>query len=574
MRQRDKIVTNREESGLSDGRRDAIRLSLSVTFEFGFLGEVRLRHLQRVFFVHLIFACAWNISGEPRPLWAAPPRRTAPPVSRRNQPDLIDWSLAACPVTGDPVDPALTQTLLDGWIAFSSDSAQREFRAHRSDYLLEAHQQLVQTGQFRQKTCPQTGRRQSPWNYLPVDGYDIQFADVQARNEFLKLSESDRLQRVFGAKAFARHFEFVPLEERPVSSERLKVALLRPEGDPRTEAEVAVIERRLAPAMQAQDRNWDRLMAPAGVVGHTASLDDNGKPIIRLLLKRVTDKQKLPTEVDGIAVIPESVGEFFATQQSGGDGPLPDDGIDWHGATSGNPRWVNRPVPIGVSFGVSYPGGTCNGGTIACRLTGVLPDGTPALFLLSCNHVVAGVNQAPIDSPLLQPAKVDNGCLEDPEDYIGTLQMYRVLQLGGLANRVDAGLVRTTESNAGNATPADGYGLPKSQPLTATVGMLVQKYGRTTTRTYGRVTGVNSTIVIAYPAGNVLFTGQLTVSNRAPSTVFTRPGDSGALVVTDPGREPVGLLIAGNSTGTVGILNRIQEVLDAFSSLQVAIDGE
>jgi hypothetical protein len=46
------------------------------------------------------------------------------------------------------------------------------------------------------------------------------------------------------------------------------------------------------------------------------------------------------------------------------------------------------------------------------------------------------------------------------------------------------------------------------------------------------------------------------------------------LVVTDPGREPVGLLIAGNSTGTVGILNQIQEVLDAFSSLQVAIDGE
>jgi len=72
----------------------------------------------------------------------------------------------------------------------------------------------------------------------------------------------------------------------------------------------------------------------------------------------------------------------------------------------------------------------------------------------------------------------------------------------------------------------------------------------------------------------VLFTGQLTVSNRAPSTVFTRPGDSGSLVVTDPGRDPVGLLIAGNSTGTVGILNRIQEVLDAFSPLQLTIDGE
>ena len=263
-------------------------------------------------------------------------------------------------------------------------------------------------------------------------------------------------------------------------------------------------------------------------VGHAASLDDNGKPIIRLLLKNRNPRQRLPTEMDGIPVVPEPVGEFFATQEPGGAGDLSDDnGIDWHSATSGNPRWVNRPVPIGISFGVSVPVMTCNGGTIGCRLRGTLPDGTPALFLLSCNHVVAGVNLAPIDSPLLQPAKVDNNCVEDLEDQIGSLHTYRVLQLGGLANRVDAGLVRTTESQAGNATPTDSYGRPRSQPLTATVGMFVQKHGRTTARTYGRVTGVNSTIVIAYPAGNVLFTGQLTVSNRAPSTVFTRPGDSG-----------------------------------------------
>ena len=536
-----------------------------------------MKHLHSVLFVVGTFfsVCSVGGWGGTQPLYAGPPGRDARPNARWNQPEWIDWSIASCPVTGEPVVAAFSQRLLDGWVAFSSDSAQREFRDHRSDYLPLALRQLTQTGQYRQKNCPQTNRSPSPWMFLPVEGCDIYFLDVRSRDAFLKLSESDRLERVFGIKAFPRLFEFVPREERLVFSGQPLAEERQRAGDPRTETQVALIERRLAPAMQAQDRNWDRLMAPAGVIGHATSLDDNGKPIIRLLLTTQNPRQRLPTELDGIPVVPELVGEFFANQQSSGSGELPDDdGIDWHNATSGNPRRVSRPVPIGVSFGVSYSGGTCNGGTLGCRLRGTLPDGTPALFLLSCNHVAAGVNQAPIDSPLFQPAKVDNGCVEDLEDQIGSLQTYRVLQLGGLANRVDAGLVRTTASNVGKATPTDGYGLPKSQPLTATVGMFVQKHGRTTGRTYGRVTGVNSSIVIAYPAGNVLFTGQLTVSSRAPSTAFTRPGDSGALVVTDPGRDPVGLLIAGNASGTVGILNRIQEVLDAFSSLQVVIDGE
>lgn len=507
--------------------------------------------------------------------WGGPPQRPKAALSRQVRLETIDWSGALCPVTDQPVDQAFRVELEQGWVAFSCETAHREFQAHTRDHLRLAHRQLVQTGQYRQVRCPQSGRQPVPFHFLTVEGVELQFADPTAHGEFLKLTEAERLERVFGTRGFARSFELVPPGERPVLEDRLRVARQQPGNDPRTEDDAAAINRLLAPAMQAQDRNWDRLMAPEGVLGHAAGFDDNGKPIIRLLMGKLNPRQQLPTEVDGIPVVPESFGEFFATQQSGDDGELPDDdGIDWHNATSGNPRWVSRPVPIGVSFGVSYPGGPCNGGTIGCRLRGTLSDGTPLLFLLSCNHVVAGVNQAPIDSPLLQPAKVDNGCVEDLEDQIGSLHTYRVLQLGGLANRIDAGLVRTTESNAGNATPADSYGLPKSQPLTATVGMLVQKHGRTTLRTYGKITGVNATITIAYPAGNVLFTGQLTVSTRAPSTSFTKPGDSGALVVTDPGRDPVGLLIAGNSTGTMGILNRIQDVLDGFSPIQLTIDGE
>jgi hypothetical protein len=41
--------------------------------------------------------------------------------------------------------------------------------------------------------------------------------------------------------------------------------------------------------------------------------------------------------------------------------------------------------------------------------------------------------------------------------------------------------------------------------------------------------------------------------------------------VTDPDRNPVGLLFAGNGSGQLAIANRIDLVLESFG---VAIDGE
>ena len=47
-------------------------------------------------------------------------------------------------------------------------------------------------------------------------------------------------------------------------------------------------------------------------------------------------------------------------------------------------------------------------------------------------------------------------------------------------------------------------------------------------------------------------------------------GDSGSLLVTDPDKNPVGLLFAGDSSGKFAIANQIDDVLDA---LGVTVDG-
>ena len=62
---------------------------------------------------------------------------------------------------------------------------------------------------------------------------------------------------------------------------------------------------------------------------------------------------------------------------------------------------------------------------------------------------------------------------------------------------------------------------------------------------------------------------------------FIGPGDSGALLVTDPDRCPVGLCFAGNRSGTSAVANPIACVLialslelDPFGETILEIDGE
>ncbi len=88
--------------------------------------------------------------------------------------------------------------------------------------------------------------------------------------------------------------------------------------------------------------------------------------------------------------------------------------------------------------------------------------------------------------------------------------------------------------------------------------MKVEKCGRTTESTKGRVSAINASVNVNYGASGVaLFTGQIIVGGS-----FSAGGDSGSLVVVEKGGDkgkPVGLLFAGSSSTT--ILNPIDDVL-------------
>ena len=217
--------------------------------------------------------------------------------------------------------------------------------------------------------------------------------------------------------------------------------------------------------------------------------------------------------------------------------------------------WCTRPVPIGVSTG--HPSITA--GTIGCRVT----DGTQ-VYALSNNHVYADENRASLGDNVLQPGPYDGG--QNPRDKIGTLAEFQKIVFSRRANnQIDAAIAWCTPDMLGNSTPATSYGTPSSTIAAASVGLAVMKHGRTTGLTYGQVYAVNATINVDYDSGTARFINQIVIT---PGT-FSDGGDSGSLIVTETGNNPVALLFAGSSSYTIA--NPIGAVLSAFG---VSVDGQ
>lgn len=230
------------------------------------------------------------------------------------------------------------------------------------------------------------------------------------------------------------------------------------------------------------------------------------------------------------------------------------------------------PVPIGVSTGpdiLIIGVDDCIAGTIGARVKNI---DTGDVYALSVNHNYALENKAPIGTPVLQPGLFDTGCLPDVNNVIGTLDDFQPIDFSTPAsNTIDAAIALSATVDLDNATPSDGYGIPSSTIVLpkAALGNPVQKYGRTTGLTKGTVAAINVTINIVYNTGIAQFVNQIQINGRKGG--FAKSGDSGSLLVTDPGTNPVGLIFAaGSKGGKTAFANPIADVLGRFN---VTIDG-
>ncbi len=261
-----------------------------------------------------------------------------------------------------------------------------------------------------------------------------------------------------------------------------------------------------------------------------------------------------------------------------------------------DPKQRIRPITPGLSIGLN-PGVTA--GTLGFIVS---KADSPARYLLSNWHVIA-TNNTPVGdrsvTTITQPGNADGG--STPSDVVGQLSefvpinssgrdpfpipsecgvagaaadtMNFVARMIGSGTRLAPVLEAVDEHDTDNAVDA-ALGLIEvaydrttpeigvvTETAVPTLGMRVQKFGRTTSHTVGSITQVGATFVVqGYPDGPATFVDQVAVT--ADSGSFLAGGDSGS-GLCDTDARAVGLCFAGSQT--IGIANTWPNVAAALN---------
>ena len=199
-----------------------------------------------------------------------------------------------------------------------------------------------------------------------------------------------------------------------------------------------------------------------------------------------------------------------------------------------------RPPVAGISVGHYM----VTAGTLGCI---VKKQNEDAYYILSNNHVLANINEGMIGDPVFQPGKLDGG---QTADIIARLADYEPLVFNG-DNFYDAAIARLETPFEQTAIPGIGEVTKTGAPL---VNARVQKAGRSSELTTGQI--VSKSIDIEVDFGNnrkMVFRDQFEIEGRNgedKATGFSMDGDSGSLVVETGTNKAVGLLFAGDETGS------------------------
>jgi hypothetical protein len=304
------------------------------------------------------------------------------------------------------------------------------------------------------------------------------------------------------------------------------------------------------------------LLAKQNVVGvalghKTTAGEDTGKPAILVLVnqkvdpKLLTDSDMVPETAEDQVTDVVEVGDIFA-----GGGPPEDEeeieeimpGIEE--AEEIAPQTLRQRIrPVMGGFSVGHPKITA--GTIAtcCYDLSPFPGMPRRYYILSNNHVLANSNSAKIGDPILQPGPYDGGRYS--RDLIARLSRFVPIRwrtrTSAPCNYVDAAIAEGPFHLLNRQIYWIGH--VKQLYAAVKVGDIVEKTGRTTNFTTGKVTATNATVDVNYGGGRVArFCRQIL------TTAMSAGGDSGSLVC-DRDERAVGLLFAGSSSVTV--LNNI-----------------
>lgn len=210
---------------------------------------------------------------------------------------------------------------------------------------------------------------------------------------------------------------------------------------------------------------------------------------------------------------------------------------------------TRNPIQPGYSIGhINVTAGTFGGLVTRGRAYGALSN----------SHVLAAAGKGKNGDAVLYPGKADGG---KPADRVAKLARFRKFTVGGAyVNTVDAAVATFDKAQLKKVrAEVKNLGVPKGTIKKATLGMAITKTGRTTATTKGKVIGVAARLQINYPG-----VGLVGFKNQVLCTRYSKPGDSGSLVLEQKSKKAVGLHFAGGPGGS--FFNPIDTVLRAMGA--------
>lgn len=302
----------------------------------------------------------------------------------------------------------------------------------------------------------------------------------------------------------------------------------------------------------------DELIARPGVVG--VDIDEKetggektGEMSIVVFVQEKKPRSRLakgtavPAEIDGVKTdVRELVIELQPVMRQV-DGEPSVDAADYPtlaGGMSIGPRRSLFLAPPDAPAPGSYVFVGTLGAMVSDRATG-------ATMALTNFHVACLDTTWSVGDRQVQPSLVDDSSGAD----------FGSLTRGVLSENVD-GAVITVDPGQAWTPSVTGVG-DVAGSATATVGMAVQKRGRTTEHTFGTVVSTDFTVQVPYRGiGDRTFRRQLRIDpDTSQNARFSNGGDSGS-VILDSSRNVVGLLFAGAVDGSMTFANPVQAALD------------
>jgi hypothetical protein len=257
----------------------------------------------------------------------------------------------------------------------------------------------------------------------------------------------------------------------------------------------------------------------------------------------------------------------------------------------------DRPAPSGISIG-RFADSPIDAGTLGALVTDLQAKGEGNPAILSCNHVLANENAGNSGDVIVQPGAIDGG--NSPGDNIATLT--RFVTINATGNVVDCAIatvddpalvvnqmknnlmpVPTKDHPAVGLLFAGGCNRTFMNPITSvlsqlnvqfisgtdatiapTVGMNVEKVGRTTEYTTSTILEVDASLTASYNFGPGAFVNQIATA------WMSSPGDSGSVIC----RGGQGGNVDNCSSGGCGSTSAAQSFLGVDLKLDAAIEKD